>query len=121
MIERKRLSPQTSLTEVFAGTKLRLDTLLLSLLVTFASMALSDVAFPALDLTIATLVAAAFLTGSAIAAERAGQLSALRGDLDSAASARLFSLVLLAWSVFLLLAFVNWQAAAIAALSLPAW
>ena len=120
MIERKRLSHQTTLTQNFSIRYTKPRTLLLSALLVFASMALSEAGIPALHPTIITMAAAALLTGSFIAAERSGGSSTSNGVLGSAANARLLSWILLAWSVFLLLAFVNWSAAAAAALSLPA-
>lgn len=120
MIERKRLSHQTTLTQRFSIRYTKPKTLLLSAILTFASMALSDAGLRPLDLTVATLIAAVLLTGSFIVAERGGHPNASSGVLNTTTNVRFLSLILLAWSVFLLLAFVNWQAAAAAALSLPA-
>lgn len=94
--------------------------LCLSALVTFTSMALAGADFPAIRITAVTMISAALLTSGVMAVRRNGQTATLLGVSVTAANAPLFSLTLLAWSVFLLLVFVSWQAAASAALALPA-
>ena len=119
MIEQKRLWRPTSRMQRIRIESPQFQRLLLAVLATFAGMVLSSAAFPDFGRTVFALIAGALLSGSAIAASRKGNRSTSSGHSEDAVNAGLLTLALLAWSVLLLLILIGWQAAAIAALSLP--